>query len=168
MLVELYNEQETSPNNKEEMELHLELAKELGLANQALLHSEKGVNSYRKMTAEELFVFSVNFPEVIALDKYIGLIPIRMLTAIKEFKKIHPNLGIYLLCPEPGKPDPIVTGGQYGWNANDNYIIGRFGEALEDFAILYKKALEIVHKRIALVEMWDYKKLLAVHIAMKA
>lgn len=166
MLVELYNEQETNTNNKEEMKLHLELANELGLKKQTGLHSEKGVDSYRKPTAEEHFVFEVNFPNIVSLEDYPSLIPIRMLNAIKEFKKIHP-VAIWLLCPEPGKADPIVTGGQYSWNTNDNYLIGRFGEALEDFSVLRKKAFEIVQKKIKAFDMWEYNRLIAVHKAMK-
>jgi hypothetical protein len=167
MLVELYNEIETNPSNKEEMELHLELAKELGLATQASLHTEQGVDSYRKMTAEELFVFGVNFPNVVPLSEYKSLIPIRMLVAIKDFIKVHPTLKIFLLCPEPGKPDPIVTGGQYYFQINDHLLIGRFGEALEDFSTLRGKAIESILKKLKLAEMWNYKTLSAIHNALK-
>lgn len=157
MVVELYTEQETATGNTEEMELHLELAKELGLTSQEELHSDKGVDGYRKMTAEEQFVFSINFPETVALGACKSLIPIRILTAIKEFKKIHPDLGIFLLCPEPGKPDPIVVGSQYHWNAStDGLLIGRFGEALEEFSVLRANAIEALKKRLKNVENWNF------------
>jgi hypothetical protein len=158
MLVELYTEQETNTNNKEEMELHLDLAKELGLSNQQTLHSPAGVDGYRKMSAEEQFVFAVHFPNSVELSQYKSLIPIRVLIAIKEFKNIHPTLGIYLLCPEPGKVDPIVVGCQYSWSAGtDGLLIARFGEALEEFSVLSKQALEILKKKVAAVDMWEFR-----------
>jgi hypothetical protein len=141
MQVEIYEEQEIS-NTPEEKEGALEIIEKLGLTKQKEIWGGEVVNTFRKFTAEELFVFQVMFPNIVELGKYDQVIPIRVLHTIDKFKELNPDIKVYLCCPEPGEKDPVVFGCNYNWLDVDCFIIARFGEALEDFSILKKRAIE--------------------------
>jgi hypothetical protein len=168
MQVETYQEQEIS-FNKEELEGHKELCEQLGLIKQVELHREKTVDVYRKMTAEEVFVFLTNFPNQVELKDYQEFIPVRVLQIVAHYREVHPEMKVWLACPEPGRPDPVVYGSQYqlaSWNTSAT-IIARFGSALEDFSVLRKRALEIMQKRLSNLDVFSFQQLSAIQNAIR-
>lgn len=163
MLVETYEIQEVAVN-KEEIELHKEMAEKLGLKEQVNLHTGKKLSAYRKITAEELFVFSENFPNTVKIEEYKEYIPIRALQAVALYREMHPGLQVMLMCPEPGKVDPVIVGSQYYWRLDgDAHLICRFGEALEEFSVLRNRAFESLERKTKVLKSLSFQKLLALH-----
>lgn len=168
MQVESYEEQEIKNQDPTEAVEHRELTEKLGLAHQVAMHKESGhVDCYRKLTAEELFVFMMNFPNVVNLNEYREPIPLRALQVIAHFRETHPDLKILLLCPEPGKIDPVVIAGEYSFMVNgNNYLLCRFGSALEDFATLRERAFEELERRAKAFRALSWSKLGEIRAAL--
>lgn len=123
----------------------LNLIEELGLEGQREFTraSDAGdavsIKPYREMTAREIKVYGLCFPNVTPLQKYNGeLIPLRVLQVAAHAKQWLPVIKVW--APEPGKVDPLLVGYESeGWGAKP-HILARWGEALDSFETLASKA----------------------------
>ncbi len=170
MNIETYEEKEISEADPVECVEHRQLAEKLGLQKQLSIHKESGhVDHYRKLTAEEIFVFQTNFPNIVKLRDHEGVIPLRVLQVIAHFLEVHPGKEILLLCPQPGKPDPVVIASQYTWQVDgDSYLLARFGSALDDFSTLRENAIREIKRRLESLGSLPWAKLNAIRGQLEA
>jgi hypothetical protein len=154
MQVETFECTETAHEPIEACQEAVGLMEELGLEGQKELVTKcekSGFDQrcpYREMTATEAYVYRVLCPEVTPLKTYKrSPIPLRVLQVAA-----HANsLGIFKELrvwdrASPAVKDPVLVGvithPQYDWMDNKFFILARWGEELEAFAVLAKRAFD--------------------------
>jgi hypothetical protein len=162
MQVETFECTETAAEPIEAAEEAISLMESLGLQGQMELVKPKSGSEparrspYREMTAEEFFVYSTICPERIALEKYkASPIPLRVLQIASHVK----SLGICKRLEVWDKvshavQDPVLVGivpdASYDWMDRQRLILARWGEVLETFSVLFKRAA--VSRRESLIQ----------------
>lgn len=138
----------------------LALIESLDLAGQRKLVEERQAGDesvivrapYRKMSAEEMAVFSAILPRQVPLAKYSdGPVPLRVLQIAAHAKDLYENLVVW--CPaNADDPDPLLVGvnGYSSWSktARETFILARWGEILEPLDALRDKARGILRSAI--------------------
>lgn len=123
----------------------IELAERLGLAGQQKLCKPDTLTRipYPKLTALQRVVFETMFPNKTPVENYSdGIIPLRVLQVVAYCRenRLHKRLEVW--HPEPGEVDPVLIGTdrESTYSAGDDYLLARWGEALEPFNALAEKA----------------------------
>jgi len=153
MLVETYECQETAAEPIEASEEAKQLIEQLGLEGQQslLMPSENNLTAkrtpYPQATTEQIFVFRVLCPQQYALKSYNRTpIPLRVLqiaahaTGLEYFKEV-----VVWDATSAAEKDPVLVGvrqnAQRTWQ-DDFYLLARWGEELESWPALLKRAIE--------------------------
>lgn len=155
MLVETYECHETAAEPIEACEEAVRLMMELGCdGQQELLKTDANDIvrrlPYREMTADEDFVYSVLCPVKVQLSRYRSSpIPLRVLQVAAHAKATEQF--DELLVWDRGtaaEKDPVLVGMKpdpanptYTW-LRKKFILARWGEELEAFAVLLKRAVD--------------------------
>lgn len=159
MQVETFECQETAAEPTEASEEALNLIEELGLVGQRSLivkSTKTGADTrvpYRVITSEESFVYRTLCPTQVALSKYSdGPVPLRILQIAAHAKSVGLDK-LYVWCrPSPMTKDPVLIArcDEYDWSTDDSKtrILGRWGEELETFSVLLKRAVSASKERL--------------------
>lgn len=145
--------------NEEVSEEALALIESMDLEGQRALLQKKTAGGeevvvrvpYRRMTAEELAVYSVLMPNREPIAHYDGgPIPLRVLQVAAHAQQLeYFDKGVEVWCPEPGRDDPILVGVKRGkHDARELYLLARWGEELLDMAQMRGKALGLLAARV--------------------
>jgi len=108
---------------------------------------------YRKITKQEHAVYSTICPvHCLVKDYKDSPIPLRVLEVASLADEYFKEL--YVMYPEVYEKDPILIGCTTGWYG-DKYILARWGEELDEFPFLLKKAMGIWREKVSrkLIEM---------------
>lgn len=156
MIVETYEVDEVKQATVEQDLEAKEIVEALGLEGQAKLYNPQAQDSgerpfpYRKMTAQEKWVYERILPVKTKLKNYEdGAIPLRVLQVAAHASKLIEGRGgecnLYVWHPANADyKDPLLVlrdGGD--WGAQKFWILARWGDELEEFAVLANKAKEI-------------------------
>lgn len=136
----------------------LALIETLGLDGQRSLIATKNVgdesvqarNPYRRMTAEEMAIYSTLMPNRVKLSDYRdGAIPLRVLQVAAHAQSLGFFEEIVVWCPEPGQRDPVLVGMHKAdtWRSEE-YVLARWGDVLESLDDLRKKAAQIIAEKV--------------------
>lgn len=153
MLVETFECQETAAEPIEACEEAIALMNELGMDGQKSLVTKNEKTGrdqrapYREMTKDEAFVYGVLCPKQYHIKEYSRTpIPLRVLQIAA-----HANsLGIYKRLEvwdveDAVEKDPVLVGVSehpvHKWQ-DQNFILARWGEVLEPFVVLLRRAVE--------------------------
>lgn len=111
---------------------------------------------YRQTTAEEKAIFATLFPVKTSLHRYKGdAIPLRVLQVAAHAKELEFEL--YVLHPATNVRvnDPVLVGersvkssAENGFTGKEQYLLARWGDALESLDELRKKALPIAIEKL--------------------
>ena len=161
--VETFECSETAAEPIEATEEAVSLMESLGLEGQLTLVRGKTADApaarcpYREMTAEEFFVYGKLCPAVIKLKDYSAApVPLRVLQlaahaqTLGMFRRLEVWDRESVLVKDPVLVG-IVTDPNYEWMTKTRFILARWGEVLEPFVVLRKRALE-VHRQTLLDE----------------
>jgi hypothetical protein len=133
----------------------LQIIEELGLRGQT--NSNKTRVRYPSPNAEQIIVLEGLFPAATKVEEYAAdCIPIRVLKEIRSYKAENPNHVLIIRHAAPAiMKDPVLlayaneSNRNYDWYARDRCangqwqdfrIIARWGDALDDWATLAKRA----------------------------
>ncbi len=153
MKVETFECVETAAEPIEACEEALALIEQLGLEGQQELTVKKDSSRdsrcpYREMTAEEAFVYGVLCPQSVKLKEYKATpIPLRVLqiAAHADSLGMFKEFDVWDRVSVAVK-DPVLVAyapnKRSSWR-NDTYILARWGEELETFSTLLKRAIEM-------------------------
>lgn len=154
MLVETFEATEVDSQGVPECDdAAVALIEQLGLSGQQkLLQRREGDSGtkvlrspYCKMTADEQAVYGFLCPKQTTLHKYEdGPIPLRVLQVAAHATEFFEEIRVW--SPKEARiKDPVLVGytdkNQYG-NFEGLFILARWGEVLEDFGVLTKRAGE--------------------------
>lgn len=152
MQVETFECTETAAEPIETSQEAIALIEALGLEGQKSIIGTADETSlttrspYRKMTADELFVYRQLCPEVVDLSKYDGApIPVRVLQVAAHAKEC--GLFKKLVVWDKASAlvhDPVLVGVPHSaqdWSRGE-FILARWGEHLETFSTMLRQALE--------------------------
>lgn len=149
MEIETYENAELAVDVIDGLDEMKEIVSNLNLEGQKTLVSpenNKRPNPYRYMNDEERFVYSTLFPKCTRLTEYKDeIVPLRILQVASHFMSTEiDGYECYVMSPERAEPDPVLIARRYGWGEidSDTYILARWGDCLENFEILRKKAYE--------------------------
>jgi len=152
MQVETFECQETAAEPIEATEEAVSLIEQMGLEGQLELVRPKSDSKpaarcpYRQITAEESFVYRTICPRVFPLNKYNSApIPLRVLQIAAHAKSLNicTRFEVWDKSQDEVK-DPVligVVGGNYDWEVKSRFILARWGEVLETFSVLLKRAI---------------------------
>jgi hypothetical protein len=137
MHVETYEAVETGFDGAVECDAEaLALIEQLGLEGQQKLVAKNDAgddvrNPYRKMTADENYVYSLLLSRKVKLDQYDdGPIPLRVLQVAAHAKDHFSTLMVW--CPENADvKDPILLGYTGNEYSRERFMLARWGEVLE-------------------------------------
>ncbi len=158
MEVETFECQETAAEPIEASEEAIEIIRSMNLEGQAELITapKAGRESrmpYRIITAEEDFVYRTLCPKQTALAKYKdGPVPLRVLQIAAHAHEI--GLGHLFVWhrASPAVKDPVLVSrkNEYDWDTDnrETRILARWGDELETFAILFKRAVEAAKQKL--------------------
>lgn len=142
MEIETYEATETTAEGQvEHTPEDMALIAELGLSGQQLITSDEGeINPYPKITHEQKLVCATLFDQRTKVADYsAGMIPVRILQVIAHAKDVFGIQNIYVYHkPTVEIRDPILVAGDHG----NEYILARWGDALEPWADLMRMARE--------------------------
>jgi len=149
MQVETFECNETANEPLEESEEALRIIDVLGLKGQQELAVQvNGRDSrcpYREMTAEENFVYRTLCPLDVELKNYkASPIPLRVLQVAAHAQSLGMFSHLYVWDRESvAIKDPVLVGyvGAYYFSPDKTFILARWGEELEAFATLIKRAV---------------------------
>ena len=154
VLVEIYDVRELDINLEYEPNGEsLDIISEMNLTGQLQLVNKEGDRTpYAQLTEDQLTVAVHLFPKFSLLQDYKhGPIPYRVLKEAK-FAREHFEY-LYILHDTPAEvKDPILVGSHsqfYTWRESarpdyqSSFLIARWGDALEDWSVLLKKALRV-------------------------
>lgn len=156
MLVETFECSEVQAEDAATCEEALSIIEKLGLTGQKELTAKKEDGDvrcpYRQITHEENFVYRTICPEATKLDKYkASPIPLRVLQVAAHAKSLNmfDHLMVWDRVSVVDK-DPVLVGyvGQYDFSPREVFILARWGEELETFSILLKRAVVIARERL--------------------
>lgn len=163
--VEIYDERELDSETliPEPTDEAVALLQELGLTNQLSIvkKADKEVTervTHPTPTDIQRLVMEGLFPSATKLEDYrVGCIPLRVLKEIKVYKQEHPDHVIVIRHVKNNQmKDPIViayTRPEHKWMAthenpgsswSEFRMIARWGDGLEDWNTLYKKAKKVI------------------------
>ena len=151
MLVETFEVTEINCDGEaEDSGAALQLIEELELDGQAALRSGEHRFPYRRMNQEEHDVYRIILPRTTALREYgSGAIPLRVLQVaahVKQFPEIVTHTDVW--HPEDVRLDPLLVGERReGYSVKDRFILARWGEVLEPFAVLRAKAVTLYRRK---------------------
>lgn len=158
MNVETFECAETAAEPIEATEEAVGLIEQLGLAGQKEMMRPKTAEvpaarwPYREITAEEVFVYQTLCPESTKIEAYAGgPIPLRVLQIAAHAKSVKPTTRLMVWHRAlPGVKDPVLVAefGRYDWSTDNRYILARWGDELETFAVLMKRAAEAARERL--------------------
>ncbi len=129
----------------------LQLIKEMGLTFQEGLYKKTEHNTdeaafpFNIASNEQIFTYKVNFPEACELEAYLEPIPHRVLQILKKAKDTGKFTSFQIWSkPEASyRLDPVLVGfikeGDYKTKV---YLLATWGDAIEEYSILLKKAKE--------------------------
>ena len=158
MVVEEFSIEEVKEATVEQCDEARALVEQLGLTGQARLYrkAEAGevapsILPYRKMTAQEKWVYEILLPTKSKLENYAdGAIPLRVLQIAAHAQSLIPSLGddpwsLYVWHPKNADyKDPLLVMRKgIDWGAQEHYILARWGEELEEFGVMANKAKDI-------------------------
>lgn len=156
MVVETYEVDEVKQATVEQDLEAKEIVEALGLEGQAKLYNPQAQDSgerafpYRKMTAQEKWVYELLLPAKTKLKNYEdGAIPLRVLQVAAHASKLIEGRGaectLFVWHPKSADyKDPLLVLREGGdWTAQKFWILAHWGEELEEFGVLANKAKEI-------------------------
>lgn len=148
MQIETYEVTECGPQGAESEPEALALIESLGLEGQKTLVRGDGGDAaripYERMNAEQVAVYRTLFPEETLVEKYArGPIPIRVLQVIAHGRELFGRL-VVRSPASAALADPVLI----GRNADGDYLLARWGEALEPFEKLRERATVALRQRI--------------------
>lgn len=160
MQVETFECVETASEPIEASEEALSLIESLGLDGQKQLTvaSPSGFAArfpYRQITVDEMFAYKSLCPVEVELSRYNNsAIPLRVLQIAAHAKSLN---FLHKLCvwdrESAAVKDPVLIGyqkhPQYDWMNGPAFILARWGEELETFPVLLKRAISSVRERLA-------------------
>ncbi len=119
------------------------LAAKLGATGQeAFYQQDKPVQPYRLMTPEEFAIYKLAFPIREEIAKYkAGPIPLRVLQVGAHAKDLIEGT-LVIWHQGAGKDDPLLTMRQGSEWGGSYYLLARWGEALEEFAVIRTRAAQ--------------------------
>lgn len=143
MNVETYEVNEIRQDCVDDKTELLAISEKLGLFGQQSLLCDQQPTTfpYRKISVEETRVYETLLTSKCKLNEYAeSVIPLRILQVAAHASE-YPQCAYLQVWFNPSMKDPLLIGRkeQYG---GDAYILARWGEILEAFPILKKKAIE--------------------------
>ena len=119
------------------------LIAELGLTGQSKLLVEcDGAETripYARMSTAEEAVYQTLFPVATPLDTFeAGLIPVRVLRLIRDARLMFDELIVW--HSRYSNADPILIGTRKKSTGREQFMIARWGDSLDSFAVLEKAA----------------------------
>lgn len=130
------------------------LAREMGLVGQSGLVGavRPSAHAFRPMSAVEQFTFGALFPTKTPVEKYAGEpMPLRVLEVLKKAREAGQFKRFEVWSPEVGTTikDPVLVGiGTGRWDFEEiPHPVARWGDALEEFSALVKRAGAMVKSR---------------------
>lgn len=152
MLVETFECQETAEEPIEAAEEAIGLIESLGLEGQKTLLSPKEQlrSPYRKIRKDETFVYRTICPVEVSLAQYeASPIPLRVLQIAAHAKSLNLYKGFWVWSQAGAEKDPVLVASdkEKDWDKGEIYILARWGEELETFAVLLERAVEMVRKK---------------------
>lgn len=149
MQVETFECAEVAAEPIEASEEAIRLIDEMGLAGQRELvtlgkagHETR--SPYREMLNDEVAVYSILCPQRTDLAKYnASPIPLRVLQVAAHAVTVIPGCRLRVWDrAEAAVKDPVLVAetGKYDWSADKRFILARWGEELETFVTLAKRA----------------------------
>lgn len=150
MKVETYEVTEVAHCTSEESETAKALAEQLGLEGQQRYYGggDEPATShpYRKMTKQESLVYGALLARKTELKKYAdGPVPLRVLQLAAHANEVIDGATLYVWHPENADvKDPLLVA-QIGpdWQC-ERYLLARWGEELDEWAVLLAKAKAII------------------------
>lgn len=145
MLVETFEVTEVDADGQIECEAEaMELIEKLGLDGQKkLLTKDTGEVSripYRKMTEDELFVYSAICPQIKKLHEFSdSAIPVRVLQVASHAIDLFQDVYVWSAKSADIK-DPVLVGHNEINHTHEYFILARWGEVLEPLEKLVKLA----------------------------
>lgn len=123
----------------------IELAERLGLNGQKKLANPETLTRipYPKLTGVQSIVFRTLFPNKTTVEEYSeGVIPLRVLQVIAYCRENNLYRRLEVWHPEPGVRDPVLIGTmrESVYHSGDDFLLARWGDALESFEKLVEKA----------------------------
>jgi hypothetical protein len=152
MNVEVYTTEETTRNQDDIAEVKT-LIESLGLDGQRqFVEVPAGsINPYRRMTADEQFIYETLMPNTCKPEKYTAdLIPLRVLQVLAHARSLEYFDELTVRYPALGQDDPVLIGTKNnpGGTPNDLFILARWGEALKPVHELMRLALAEKKRRV--------------------
>jgi hypothetical protein len=156
MLVQTYECEQTAEETPEMCEEAARIIESLELEGQRKLlvpsdGEEKGRIPYREMTAEEQWVYSTVCPHACKVQDYSqSPIPVRVLQVAAHADSLGVFDKILVWAAEPQQdPDPVLLGqiGD-GYTGTRWYLFARWGEELDEWPAMLKKAAERFRKKL--------------------
>ena len=147
--IETYEATETFAIDSQESQEVKRLAAKLNLPKQQALLDKDGDGEqlpYRQIRPEENAVFGTLFPLHANIEDYDEYIPPRVLAIIADLQERYPLLEVYEVWYSRTYNDPVLIARtkRYG---GDVYLIARWGEALDSFETLRRKARTVLTAR---------------------
>jgi hypothetical protein len=141
MQVETYECTELCEETAEDTSLATDLIEQLGLSGQqSLLTNDKRL-PYPQATQEQLFVFQTLCPVEQKLRDYgRTTIPLRVLQVAAHAKDLFDALYVWDVAGVD--KDPVLVGAKGTTWQKTYYLLARWGEELEAWSVLLKRALE--------------------------
>lgn len=165
MQIETFECQETAAEPIEASEEAIRIIKELGLEGQKSFSAKtaEGFASrcpYRLILDEESRVYRELCPRAERLERYQNSpIPLRVLQVAAHAKQSLTSAAkegetVWLWVwdrASAAEKDPVLVAyvGRYEWNISGTYLLARWGEVLESFPVLMKRAAEQCRARLA-------------------
>jgi hypothetical protein len=107
---------------------------------------------YREMLKEEVNVYEMLCPKKSPIAKYTSsAIPLRVLQCAAHAKQMKPELNLYVWDRDSAVENDPVLVAEIGesYSVKTRYILARWGEELEAFAVLFTRAVVLKRKLIA-------------------
>jgi hypothetical protein len=154
--IETFECSETAAEPIEASEEAIRLLEELGLSGQQELVRPKAEKPaarcpYREMTQEEFFAYSVLCPKKVNITKYdASPIPLRVLQVAAHANSLEIFHELEVWDRENVElKDPVLVAYGKGdsWNRK-RYILARWGEVLETFSVLLKRAVDAKREQL--------------------
>lgn len=159
MQVETFECSETAAEPIEATEEAIALMESMGMQGQLELIRPKGDKPaarccYREITAEEFFVYKLLCPTETKLSQYSASpIPLRVLQVAAHAKSLELFRELYVWDRESvtvKDPVLIASTGANDWDwQQKRYILARWGEELETFSTLLKRALAAKREQLS-------------------
>lgn len=159
MNVETFECTETAAEPIEASEEAIRLMEELELGGQQDLICKTKANQttrapYREMTEEEYHVYRTLCPSSVKIERYKAApIPLRVLQIAAHAKQCFPKAKLLVWDRESVTvKDPVLVAEMpndtYDWQFKTRYILARWGEELETFQVLMKRAVSLARERL--------------------